>query len=840
MQLKTKKFIPQGSIIIFDDEITVNNKIVKEFKKNNKKVKIVKNSNDLYKSIKEENILFIILKYKLDNLSIKELVKKIQIIKNDIQFIVIDNFENIKRAVEIMKYGTKDLIIKQVNISENYINYFFNLIEEIEKNRKLEYEGNIIKDSFEKYQILVDKASEGIFVIQDEIIKFVNPRIIKYSGYSIDEILNKRFIDFIHQDDKELVLNNYKKRIKKEDDYLTFSVRFIDKNKNVKWVKINGVSINWEGNYATLNYLNDITENKKIEEKLRYSQEITQALLNATKDFAILMNVDGKLLAINEIAAKLHNKSVKELLGLSFFDLSPPYLVKYRKEIGNKVVRVKKPISYEEIHVERTYFNNIYPIMDEYGEVKRLAIYSHDITDYKKAVEAVKESEEKFKALLENSSDGIIIINKDGIIEYATPTVETVLGYKPEEILGKSYYDFVHNDEKDNVNKAIKNILKESFLKINIEFKAFHKDLSWRYIEAIGNNLYNNPIINGIVVTFRDITERKLAEEKLNIYKHIVSSSSDQMAFINKDCEILAVNNSFLKAFKYKEQEIVGRKLNEIYGEEEYNDNLKELCNKCFSGNEVTFEKWFDFPNLGKKYMVFSLYPYIENNKITGIVINTRDITERVQMETDIVDLQEKERQKIGIELHDGLSHYLLGIAIKSRMLAEKLKKNKMNEGKEAQEIETQINKAIEETRNLARGLFFIELEDKNIRTLLKNVKNDLENRYKINCYIEIDKAIEKIKNNVVSQFFYIIQEAVNNSVKHSKAKNIIICIKEKNEYLTLTITDDGIGIPDNLKNKNGMGINIMKYRARIIGASFDIFKGENPGTEVRCRLKKN
>ncbi len=841
MGIKSEKQNFQDTIVILDNEISTNNSIIKSLENDKRKVKIINDTNEIFKSITNENVILIILKYKLDDLSIKHLIKKIRDIKKDIQFVVIDDFTDAKHAVEIAKYGLKDFIIKEIDLSDNLSNYFSNLLSNIENKKKINIDDNTIKESFEKYRILVDRASEGIIVIQDDIIKFVNPQVNKYSGYSNEELLSKPFLDFIILKDKELILNNYKKIINNEVDSVSFSVRFIDKSNTVRWIKINSVIVNWEGKNAILNILDDITENKKIEEELRNSQEITQALLNATKDFALLMDIDGTLLAINEIAAKLHGKTVDELIGTSFFDISPSYLKIYRQEIGNKVVRTKKAISYEEVHIERIFYNNIYPIMDEYGEVKRLAVYSYDITDFKKAVEAVKESEEKFRALIENSSDGVFIINKNGIIEYSTLTIENVLGYKPEEVSGKSFFDYILNDDIAKVKKDLNKIFTETYYKEVMEFRSLHKDGKWRYIEAIGKNLFNNPVINGVVITFRDITERKLAVEKLNIYKHIVSSSSDQMAFINKDYEILAVNDSFHKAFKDINDSIVGKKLDEIFGNEEFNDSLKEQCKKCFSGIETSFEKWYDFPILGKKYIIFSLYPYIENiEHITGIVINIRDITERVQMEMDIVNLQEKEQQKIGIELHDGLSHYLLGIAIRSRLLAEKLKKTNKDDEKEAKEIENQINKAIEETRNLARGLFFVELDDKNIKTLLKNIKNNIETRYKINCFIEFDKSIEKIDNNVVSEFYYIIQEAVNNSVKHSKAKNINISIKDENDYLSLTIKDDGIGIPNNLNTKEGMGINIMKYRARIIGASFNITKGEGVGTEVRCKLKKS
>lgn len=160
-----------------------------------------------------------------------------------------------------------------------------------------------------------------------------------------------------------------------------------------------------------------------------------------------------------------------------------------------------------------------------------------------------------------------------------------------------------------------------------------------------------------------------------------------------------------------------------------------------------------------------------------------------------------------------------------------------IKEEKEALDIESYINKSIEKARNLAKGLFHSDLEDTNLQVLLTNLKNDIESRYNLKCNFEIDNSIEINDIKILTQFYYIIQESVRNSVKHASAGNVFIKIYFENNFLCLKVWDDGVGIKFDKFNK-GMGLNIMKYRARIIGGTFEVQNRKEKGTEIKCILK--
>jgi two-component system sensor kinase FixL len=326
--------------------------------------------------------------------------------------------------------------------------------------------------------------------------------------------------------------------------------------------------------------------------------------------------------------------------------------------------------------------------------------------------------------------------------------------------------------------------------------------------------------------------------DKLSIYKHIVSSSGDQMSFINGDYIIIAANKALLKAIKKEEHQVVGQSIETIYGKKEFENSLRDYCDRCLSGEELQFEEWCDYFDDGLKYIVNTMYPHIdENGEIVGITLNSRDITENVKLEKSIVDIGQEERRQIGIELHDGLSHDLLMIAIKSRLLAESLKDTSVSDASMAYEIERHINRAIEDTRNLARGISPVTLDRGSLIMLFDKMKEDVENKCEISFELEVDKSIEFEDIMIPTHLYYITQEAVKNAVRHSRAKHIRIRFFSDDKHIHLVVEDDGVGITRKVIKEKGIGLDIMKYRARMLGGTLDVHSVKKSGTKVICRI---
>jgi signal transduction histidine kinase len=214
-----------------------------------------------------------------------------------------------------------------------------------------------------------------------------------------------------------------------------------------------------------------------------------------------------------------------------------------------------------------------------------------------------------------------------------------------------------------------------------------------------------------------------------------------------------------------------------------------------------------------------------------------RDVTARNLSEKEILEISNREQVRIGQDLHDGLGQHLTGVTFLTRALENKLASRSLPEAEEAAEIGRLVLQALSQTRNLARGLFPVELDSNELAPALRELAVTVEKVCGIACILEGESKLAVGDRTVVNHLFRLAQEAINNSVKHGKAKRVVIGLKSVPGNVVLSIRDDGVGFTPPPPHVKGLGLRIMNYRAQKIGGSFDIRRGEDAGTLVTCSL---
>ena len=192
------------------------------------------------------------------------------------------------------------------------------LLTDITERKKAE---EALRESEDKYRILVESAGEGICVLQDGVLKFVNSTLAATAGLSIDEMTNKPFLDYVHPEDRELLIERESRRIQGEAFETSYPFRALDKAGQTKWLNLNAVLITWEGKPATLNFLVDITESRQAGEKLRESEEQFRSLGNAP-DSVYINDLEGNFLYGNLKCEEIIGYKREELKGKSFLELN--------------------------------------------------------------------------------------------------------------------------------------------------------------------------------------------------------------------------------------------------------------------------------------------------------------------------------------------------------------------------------------------------------------------------------------------------------------------------------------------------------------------------------------
>ncbi len=190
------------------------------------------------------------------------------------------------------------------------------------------------------------------------------------------------------------------------------------------------------------------------------------------------------------------------------------------------------------------------------------------------ADQEVIRREEWFRSLIENSLDAIVVLNGDGTPRYTSPSSERLLGYGPEELNGKKAVENVHPDDMPMATEAFAQLVDDPSRTLHTEVRSRHKDGSWLTLEVVGRNLLDDPRVNGIVVNYRDITERKQAEEVLRKseenFRLLVSEVEDYAIFmLDPDGRVASWNEGARHIKGYSHEEIIGKHFSCFYAKED-------------------------------------------------------------------------------------------------------------------------------------------------------------------------------------------------------------------------------------------------------------------------------
>ena len=215
----------------------------------------------------------------------------------------------------------------------------------------------------------------------------------------------------------------------------------------------------------------------------------------------------------------------------------------------------------------------------------------------------------------------------------------------------------------------------------------------------------------------------------------------------------------------------------------------------------------------------------------------SNEINERARLEQELLRISEREQWRIGHDLHDSLGQHLTGTALAGHVLGEKLAEKSLPEAAAANHVVKLVEEAIDLTRTLARGLHPVDLEGENFLDSFNELAANVSERFKIKCRFEYSPRAHIRAPDGAIHLYRIAQEAINNAIKHGKAKEIIIRLEKTKSVLTLSVEDDGAGFSESARSGPGMGLRIMAYRASVIGATFSIAKLPQRGTRVTCAL---
>ena len=276
-------------------------------------------------------------------------------------------------------------------------------------------------------------------------------------------------------------------------------------------------------------------------------------------------------------------------------------------------------------------------LYDDQGQVGALAGTAADISDLKEVEIRLQESERRYASLAEAVPVGIFRHDADDNCTYINDRCRQISGLTPETAQGSGWRTALHPDDRNRVIAEWEQSFREDRpFRLEYRFQRPDGKVKWAYTQSAIEEDADGRVI-GYVGTITDISDLKQAEYKLHRYERIVSATADGISVVDHNYVYQMVNQTYLDRTGKTYEEIVGHSVSDLLGEAEFLSQIKPRLDRCLAGEVVQYEDWFDYLNVGRRFVSVNYAPYREvDGSISGVLVSTRDITERKQIETEL------------------------------------------------------------------------------------------------------------------------------------------------------------------------------------------------------------
>jgi len=406
---------------------------------------------------------------------------------------------------------------------------------DITERKKLE---DALRESQQKYFTLIENAATGVIVAQKGIPVFVNQAFADILEYSREEIIGKHYIDFVHPDDRDIAVKRYSKCLEREKLPL-IRYRLLTKRGKIKWFEFNSIVIDWQGKPAILGFAIDVTRQKKAEDALRKSEQSYFNLIEQA-NIGIMVIQDDLRQFVNPKFAEITGYPQEELIGKRYDSILHPderEKIRRRQALklkGEVIPRIRSRIITKNGDIK---WVESHSIVVDWKDKPALLVFAIDVTEQKRAEEALAESEKKYFTLIERSPQGISV-GQNGLRKFVNNKFADMVGYSREELMGREFLGTVHPDDRKQIEE-----LNECTLQAG-DFSLFRCRLLTKQGKAIWVEMYSILIdwddSPAVLVFIRDITTRKQLEDDLQQLLHEIKDINSGLSRSNRDLQDFA------------------------------------------------------------------------------------------------------------------------------------------------------------------------------------------------------------------------------------------------------------------------------------------------------------
>ena len=706
-----------------------------------------------------------------------------------------------------------------------------------------------LRISNERFELVAQATNDAIWDwdIEKDILSG-NERFNKMLGKNENEVSNfNSFFGRIHDANKENLIRNFKTAISEKRTVLTEEFRFRDQNNSYKFIYDRGYILYKNGTaYRMLGAMQDITSMRESENKSLREKALSDSIINSMPGIFYLFNKDGKCLRGNknfETVTGYTTEEIEKIHVLEFFEPVERNLVeeKFNNALlhGSDVMEAK--FKTKDGTLIPYYFTGMYIRYEEEDCILGVGI---DISEKIKSQKELFESEQKFRTLVQQASDGIIITDEDGNFIEINESAAALTGYKKQELNTMNIDDILF--EEGGIKRPLRYnamangavVISEHFIRrkggkmINVEVSA--KQLSDGRFQRI----------------LRDITERTHAEDALRASEkkyRLLFNDNPLPMWINSqaDNNFIDVNKAALVAYGYSKKEFLRMKLSDL---DSCNNSLKKHFPIEKKGNTKIDIVYEHKKKSGQIIKVDILTHDIIYEGKAAILSLANDITAKFEAEeslqksndalrdlaSHLETVRENERIHMAREIHDELGQQLTGLKMDISWLSRKIKSEDEAVSKKMKDAIALIDRTVITVRRIATELRPSILDDLGLIAAMEWQSEEFEKRSEIKSIFKSNVSQLELNADVATAVFRIFQESLTNVLRHSKATEVISFFRLENYIITLFIEDNGIGFKEHeIENKKTLGLLGMKERIQLINGKYEINGNTGKGTSV-------
>jgi two-component system CheB/CheR fusion protein len=477
---------------------------------------------------------------------------------------------------------------------------------------------------------------------------------------------------------------------------------------------------------------------------------------------------------------------------------------------------------------------------DDAGRTVHAAGVTIDIDARKRTELALRDSEARLEAAIWGAELGLWDwkLETDSLLWLSDWPAQYGIDAALRTVRRDEWFDRVHVLDRQKYAAEDHALIYEGRDAAESDYRILSSSGDWRWVNVRTRVIERNGAGTAlrIVGACIDVDARRRAEQTLRTQAMILETMREGVVLVTRDGRIEFTNPAFDRLFGRKSEELVGFSVLELFNSRQVQaptavlENLLEQHGRG-GKRDMLFRR-----RDGSQFAGEMLSAEIGLSGEKKVLIVVQDVSERKQLESEIIEIANRERRRLGADLHDGLGQELTGISLMLRSLAMRSGlSGASGAAPELDEIITLVNHAIQSARKMALGISPVTLERGGLLPALQTLIGWSQASYKIGVRLRLSiRAPLLIGESAAAHLYLIVQEAINNAVRHGRARSIAVTLRSSRALVSLSISDDGVGIAENPARGAGMGLKLMEYRSAVIGGVMKIKRLPCGGTRVR------